>query len=285
MSNEESVQQKLKSLREIDLQDEAGLKTAIAALDDPILEIRAQAYWILKNWRQKVIDDYVTFKPDDPIEWKEVVTQQAFENYTSRHNINLEVFDIVDVYTKRGAKVNPGEIVYCVYTSALTYGDDFYHLHDQLDPEDYLFPDDYDDSNGEYYNPGFEYACLALDVAEHAAHQLHNRIALKLYSEGSGTMLFMIDSSTSGLPKDFDLEQWCSKQNLPLQDIASESGYGYSGSYYQDWKRITTIEKYLYDNQQHELLGQLWLELIGKLAFVHEVTIQKTRYLSIVEVF
>ncbi|NEO88288.1 MAG: hypothetical protein F6J87_29130 [Spirulina sp. SIO3F2] len=285
MSNKESVQQKLKSLWEIDLQNEAGLKTLIAALDDSVLEIRAQAYWILRDWRQKVIDDYVILKPDDPIEWKEIVTQQAFEHYANRHNINLEIFDIVDVYTRRGVKVNPGEIVYCVYASALTYGDDFYHLHDQLDPEDHLFPDDYNDSDNEYYNPSFEYACLTLDVAEHVAHQLHNKIALKLYSEGSGTMLFMIDGSTSGLPKDFNLEQWCSEQNLSLQDIAGNSGYGYSGSYFQDWKRITTIEKYLYDNRQHELLGQLWLGLIGKLAFVHKLTIQKTRYLPIVEVF
>lgn len=205
--NEKSVQQKLEFLHKLDLQSEAGLKTLISALDDPILEIRAQAYVILSHWKQTTVDSYSFVELEDPSELRESRIQLAFEKYAAQSNLDLDILYAVGACLNRGVKINPGETIYCVYASALTYGDDFYHLHDQLDSDDYLFPDDYDDSDDEYYNPGFQYACLDLEVAEFTAHQLHNQTALQLYSEKSGTMLFMIDGSTAGLPKELTFRE------------------------------------------------------------------------------
>ncbi|NEO84706.1 MAG: hypothetical protein F6J87_10690 [Spirulina sp. SIO3F2] len=292
---EEIINEQVQFLQEINPQDEEGFWKLITALDNSVLKVRAQAYLVLSDWERESFRKYITLTSEELEEWENKRIEHDLEEFRSRNDFDMILFDItndpevklfelVEYYINRGVRLDPGETVYCVYASGLSYDDNFYSLHDELDLT-HLFPDNYDDPDDQYYNPSFQYACLDLEMAEYAARQLHNQTAFKLHSEEHGMMIQMIDWSASGLPESFSLYQWCAEHHLPLQNIAGESDYGYSGAHWQDWKRVMLIERYLHDNQHDELLGQLWLELIGKLAFIHKVTLKKTRYLPIVEVF
>ncbi|MGD2181304.1 hypothetical protein [Lusitaniella coriacea] len=214
---------------------EAGIEFLIKALNDPELTVKATAYKVLKN------------ADTNP-------AKQA----------------ILD-----GILLHPGDRVYDVYVSDISYDDDFYYLIDSFEK--------IEDEYYEYYDakPQMLGRCLFRETAIAIAEDLHQTIVagtrLKAFFQRHeyqadfrwGVDLSHLQRLSDYFPEqlycfdrnwDISLDEWCADNQIDREEDEYD---------YQFMAR-------LFKQQKYQLLAQL-LEIleIGKYAFVREIIIDK----------
>ncbi|MBW4473106.1 MAG: hypothetical protein KME45_22415 [Stenomitos rutilans HA7619-LM2] len=244
---------------------EAGIDLLVEAVNDAVLIVRATACQLLQ-------------KIDSP------KAQQAIAD---------------------GLLLNPGDRIYTVYESYLGYNDCWYYLADSV--EEICRAYDGVNSLSEFYNEyqhGLVSQHLSQANAEIAAQVHHQWRALKE------------NISDIGQNESFRLIEWCKTNNV-LVRLPGESRSAFEqriNSFYSlqndlklgkeqqsiwkewekddyeidDWWEIQRdleckVVEILKSSQQYELLGQLWLEAVGCLAFVHEEIVTAPTYVKVVE--
>ena len=191
---------------------EAGTDFLIEAMNDEVLIVRASAY--------KLLQDLSSVK-----------AKKAIAN---------------------GILLNPGDRIYSVYLSGITYSNDWDYITESISEHDQ------DDS---YYNePKFVVHHLFKDRATAEAEWLHKQKILQ------------VNVSNLWRPypvENFQIDQWCITNRVPLLRHPNEA----------ERKFEDRVVKKLQLNKNSELLAQLW-ELLGfgLLAFIHKDIVQKKTY-------
>jgi hypothetical protein len=208
-----------------------------------------------------------------------------------------------------GLLLSPGDHIYTVYESYLGYNDCWYYLADSVEKICHTYNGV--NSLSEFYNEyqhGLVSQHLSQANAEIAAQVHHQWRALKENISDIGR-----DES---FRETFELIEWCKTNNV-LVRLPGESRSAFEqriNSFYnlqndfklgkeqqfiwQEWEKDDyeindcweiqrelecKVVEILKSSQQYELLGQLWLEAVGRLAFVHEEIVTEPTYIKVVE--
>ena len=240
-------QQRVESLADAIKYGDAGIDLLIEALNDGEIEIRAKAFQLLQN----------------------------VESGKVKQIIN------------KGIPLKKGDKLYSVYESIIDYNDYCYDLIDYIDDED-----DYYDFEGQL-------------LSQHISKENAEAVALKYHCWRTlkEDILEIGWNECDGLREKFNIISWCKNHNIPIRLpdesnsqfeqrlIAKLNNIKVSQHIYQDvdinkynWDIRNQLEvktiNYLKENHKFELLGQLWFDAVGKLAFVHEESIEKETYLK-----
>ena len=258
-----NTQQRVDSLADALKYGDAGIDLLIDALNDSEIKIRVKAFQLLQN-------------------------------------VELEkVKQIID----KGIPLKKGDKLYSVYESIIDYNDWCYDLIDYIDYED-----DYYDFEGQLLSRHIlkeNAETVALDYHQWQAHQ---EDFYKTYDIGW-------DESDS-IRHSFSIIKWCKQNNILLRllnenisefdkrlnSIGIENNYQdaviveddkYKYQYFVEEMEADENNRnirckleyrtinYLKENHKYELLGQLWFDAVGKLAFVHEEEIEKETYFQV----
>ncbi|MBL1178699.1 hypothetical protein [Pantanalinema sp. GBBB05] len=253
---------------------EAGIDVLVEAVHDAALIVRAKACQLLQ-------------RIDSP------KAQQAIAN---------------------GLWLNPGDRIYYVFASFSDYNDCWYYLVDSIDKMcDSLGCDSINDILSYCKSkPAFQSILVSQHIskenAETVAKTHHQWRAMEEDFSGTG--------QHHNFRGNFDLIEWCKTNNvlvrLPGEDRSEfeqriNTFYSVQNSLtlgkeqqfiWQEWEKDDytvddwweiryelecKIVELLKASQQYELLGQLWLEAAGKLAFVHEEVASESIYIRIIE--
>ncbi|MGB3638132.1 MAG: hypothetical protein WBA39_11240 [Rivularia sp. (in: cyanobacteria)] len=240
-------QQRVESLADALKYADAGIDLLIEALDDGEIEIRAKAFQLLQDVDSEKV--------------KQIVN--------------------------KGIPLKKGDKLYSVYESIIDYNDYCYDLIDYIDDED-----DYYDFEGQL-------------LSQHILKENAEAVALKYHCWRTlkEDILEIGWNECDGLREKFNIISWCKNHNIPIRLpdesnsqfeqrlIAKLNNIKVSQHIYQDvdinkynWDIRNQLEvktiNYLKENHKFELLGQLWFDAVGKLAFVHEESIEKETYLK-----
>ncbi|MGB3757259.1 MAG: hypothetical protein WBA07_12940 [Rivularia sp. (in: cyanobacteria)] len=240
-------QQRVESLADAIKYGDAGIDLLIEALNDGEIEIRAKAFQLLQNVESGKV--------------KQIVN--------------------------KGIPLKKGDKLYSVYESIIDYNDYCYDLIDYIDDED-----DYYDFEGQL-------------LSQHILKENAEAVALKYHCWRTlkEDILEIGWNECDGLREKFNIISWCKNHNIPIRLpdesnsqfeqrlIAKLNNIKVSQHIYQDvdinkynWDIRNQLEvktiNYLKENHKFELLGQLWFDAVGKLAFVHEESIEKETYLK-----
>lgn len=243
---------------------DAGLELLIQALNDPVLTVRATAY----NYLLEIDSEQA---------------QQAIAN---------------------GILINQGDRIYSVYESAIGYNDWCYDLLISLE-------------DIESYCGSTSIRLISRHVfqasAEAAALSHHNWKAFQ--DDVCHYLPYIGWDESDGLRDSFNIIEFCRNNNVLIRlpgesrgefdQRLQTSGYTVSDSsklaeehqhiYEELLKKELDVEdgwniryeleqrtiKSLQASQRYELLGQLWLESVGMLAFIHEEIIEEKTYLIV----
>ncbi len=242
-----NTQQRVDCLADAIKYGDAGIDLLIEALDDEEIEVRAKAFQLL----------------------------QDVDSEKVRQIVN------------KGIPLKKGDKLYSVYESIIDYNDYCYDLIDYIDDED-----DYYDFEGQLLSQH-----ILKENAEAVALDYHRWRTLK------ENILEIGWNECDGLRESFNIINWCKNHNIPIRLpdesnsqfeqrlIAKLNNIKVSQHIYQDvdinkynWDIRNQLEvktiNYLKENHKFELLGQLWFDAVGKLAFVHEESIEKETYLK-----
>jgi hypothetical protein len=206
-----------------------------------------------------------------------------------------------DLELERGLPLRVGDRLYAVYESAVSYGDDWYYIHAEIDDDD----EDYDDeerfslyhsgqdSNGqtfEYisnapgdnqldpYDEGYEPTWIAyyIDSASAAAK------AQIVYEEKFGKLgceiyeVNVYEPDEDDTPEAFNLKTWVAA-NKVIVDAKLPGDWRD-----EDWEYHFQVLMSLQDRKQFSLLRELWQQKRYRpLAFVHEYVIDRPCYLRL----
>ncbi|BAY86944.1 pentapeptide repeat protein [Calothrix parasitica NIES-267] len=260
-----NTQQRVDSLADAVKYGDAGIDLLIEALNDAEIEIRAKAFNILKNIDSEKVQQIV----------------------------------------EKGIPLRKGDKLYSVYESIIDYNDYCYDLIDYIDYED-----DYYDFEGQLLSQYILKESAKAVALDYHQWQTRQEDFHKTYEIGWDV--------SDNLRHSFSIITWCKKNKILLRLLNENSSefekrlnaVGIENKYqdaviiederYQylleemetdedNWdilcKLETRVINYLKENHKYELLGQLWFDAVGKLAFVHEESIEKETYFKAQENF
>jgi hypothetical protein len=242
-------------------QGDAGLQQAIATLQSPHRSVRQAAYELLKMM---------------PIEAAQTAVAPGFPLY-------------------------PGEVIYQIYESGIIYNDCWYDL----------IP--YFNDNQADYPSKFLERYIDLAVAESAVQKFHQARAVKLCESGC---FYLLNTAGMGGDRvaywDFAMLDWCREYEIPirwpgmtpadyaviwealppllssipavnqwcLREWADEPQPDQDEYEIKEELGMRVVE-FLVASAQYELMGRLWLEAIGSLAFMHQQPVTRLTYCDI----
>jgi hypothetical protein len=232
-------------------QGEAGLQQVIATLQSPHRSVRQTAYELLQMM---------------PVEAAQDAVAPGFPIYS-------------------------GEVIYQVHESGIIYNDCWYDLITDCN------------HNQEDYPTPFLERYIDLAVAELAVQKFHQSRAIELLQ--AGCFYFLNTAGLQGDDRvaywDFAMLDWCKEHKIPIR-WPGETQEAYAAFCtelppelssipavnqwcWREWKYEPEPDQDEYDmkealgqrvveflvaSYQHELMGKLWMEAIGPLAFIHE---------------
>lgn len=210
--------------------------------------------------------------------------------------------------TRLGIRLNIGDKIYCVYRSALSYGDDWYYFIDSIDDDE--DEDEYDEEDEwnededkfQFYKPLSDddedgYLHYITDARERCEmngilyHLVHSHDKPDLNSlhmdidKAETTakclhrqQLLQLDEELGHIYIQYDhenevLSQWCQDNNVSIK--CNENEYA--------WDFQARIFKKLQKSSDIDLLNRYWEFILPKsrrLAFVHECIIDRKCYLQ-----
>jgi hypothetical protein len=243
---------------------EAGLKQIINCLQSPSLESRRRAYELLQMR-------------------SEPIAQQAIAP---------------------GFPLYRGDVVYQVYESVIGYDDECYLLSRSLEEMLYV--------SAPLLRQFVDRSSAQVFVAsQHKLLAVRDCILDTPYL--FRTARFSDDVSYCGFPNwDFPMRDWCRTYEIPVPEFG-ESQTAYTSRFgrispkfskipavnqwflreltYQSHVEpdeydskvdmVMRVLEFLIASQQHDLMAQLWMDMVGPLAFIHEESISRTTYFDL----
>jgi hypothetical protein len=210
-----------------------------------------------------------------------------------------------DLELKRGLPLRVGDRIYAVYESSVSYGDDWYYIHAEIDDDDEDYDDEDDverfslyhpsqDSNGqtfEYisnasgdnqrdpYDEGYEPVWIAYYV-DAATAEAKAQIVYEEKFGKLGCEIYELDTyiepEENEPSETFELKAWV-EANQVVVDAEIPEDWGDDDLNYE-----TKVLMSLQNRKQFSLLRELWQQKDYKpLAFVHEYVIDRSCYLRI----
>ncbi|GAP93778.1 hypothetical protein [Leptolyngbya sp. NIES-2104] len=200
----------------------------------------------------------------------------------------------------RGIPLVPGDRVYGVYQSSVSYGDDWYYINclvDEEEEEEDLWDDkpdfyrvgqtkegkefvyvsdvpQYDQSMSEYayYHPSLIHYCIEQIAAEEAARAVYCNHFSNLYCE-------IHEIGETWAAPDINLRTWVETNKITVDAIFSEDQGGW-GDHERQYRCSLLMS--LHRQKQFNLLRELWDQLeYSPLGFVHECVIDRPCYLRL----
>ncbi|MBW4694054.1 MAG: hypothetical protein KME27_20095 [Lyngbya sp. HA4199-MV5] len=178
-----------------------------------------------------------------------------------------------------GILLNPGDRVYSVYQSAISFDDEFFNLETNVFEECESFEDFienvewremgyesyesfYEDHLDDYQShvPQKKSRHLSRAVAEREADLLHQKLAWE-WDEQEYTGSFDI-------PLTFhrNLQEWCAVNQVNCE---------------KPFISTYTLSNWLKTSENRELFAKLWRDAVGKFAFVREEAVNEPQYLKL----
>jgi hypothetical protein len=242
-------------------QGDAGLQQVIATLQSPHRSVRQTAYELLQMM---------------PVESAQDAVAPGFPLY-------------------------PGEVIYQVHESGIIYNDCWYDLITHLD------------RNQEDYPTRFLERYIDVAVAELAVQKNHQSRAVNLLTSGC---FYFLNTASVGNDRiaflNFAMLDWCKEHRIPIR-WPGETQEAYAAFCtelppelssipavnqwcWREWKYEPEpdhdeydikealgqrVVEFLVASSQHELMGKLWMEAIGPLAFIHQQPVNRLTYCDI----
>jgi len=246
-----SIRQSVSLLPQALEQEEVGIDFLIECLDNSELEIRARAYQLLQD----------------------IELDQAKKEIAP------------------GLLFNPGDKLYYVFSRSIWFGDSFGHLYPKKEESNVSHLSTYQDyiSNGYKIIRFAEAAYITSNITYYLNYQQAQAKAELLHTQN----ILKISLSEFDLDQNCELiKQWCDRYDITQEIIDYErekmlkKGWDKWCKMHDmpdPWEQIYwfTVEEYLKNISILDLLGKLWQDLLGNLAYVKEIYFEKKTYLSI----